>query len=460
MTTVAKRLQAWADLAACGLVLLMAAVFVWPWAFLQRIGFLSRVRRQSAPRMLQMVSGSSALEGRRNALGRLQNTDYAWFGHVFHLYFYAPTAGRQQLGDRHTLIDWRIPWLEWLRRAGWKRLHLAIHESALLFWMCWLVSTEGIGIVDATDPYVTGINAYLVHLLMGVPYTVEIHRDYDLDYQVLGVPNFAFYPSWQMERRVGSWALRHATRVIGDHQCYTNYAIANGASAKRVTKVRATSNLGRFGYDLAAQPRTDARQRYELGSARLLVYVGRLDPDKFVEGLVPCLERVVARRRDVCLLLAGDGMLRHQILEEASRRGLSGYLRWLGWLSLEQMLDLFASTDVIVGTHLGATYLEAALCGAPMVAYNIDRHPEFITDGETGLLVPFRDPERLADAILRVLDDPGLADRMRRAAKERVLARHLPEHYMEDMRHCFQDVLREFTHTPESLGLARGAPHF
>lgn len=156
---------------------------------------------------------------------------------------------------------------------------------------------------------------------------------------------------------------------------------------------------------------------------------------------MPCLERVVARRRDVRLLLAGDGSLRASLLQAARERGLSDYIRWLGSLSLPDVLDLFSAADVVVGTHLGATYLEAALCGAPLVAYDIDRHPEFIHDGETGMLAPFRDAQRLSEAVLRVLDDAALADRLRRGAKRRVLEQHRPEHYMEDMRRCFQELL-------------------
>jgi len=432
-------LQGWLDRIA-GLVLLaVSAIVIVPWGWLMRLWPRQRAR---GLRMLQLVSGSIEGEERRNAMGRLKDTDYGWFEHVYHLYFYAPTQSRRLVNERHTQINWRLPRLEALRTAGWKRIHLALHEAAFLVWLCAFLKQEGIAVMDAIDPYVPGVNAYLASRLTGIPYTVEIHRDYDLDYRLLGRPHFAqWYPTWQVERRVGRWVLRHASCVIVDHDCYATYALGNGTRPERLVKVRATSNLGRSGYALAAQPRSDVRDRYGLNGRRLLTYVGRLDPDKFVEDLVPCLAHVVARRQDVRLLLAGDGVLRTPILEAARQQGLADYLRWLGSLPLHDVLDLFASSDVIVGTHLGATYLEAALCGAPLVAYDIDRHPEFIVPGETGLLVPFRHPQQLAEGVLRVLEDAPLADRLRRAAKARVLERHRPEHYAVDMRRCFQALL-------------------
>jgi glycosyltransferase involved in cell wall biosynthesis len=64
--------------------------------------------------------------------------------------------------------------------------------------------------------------------------------------------------------------------------------------------------------------------------------------------------------------------------------------------------------------------LEAMAHGRPVVATPVGGTPELLVDGETGLLVPPRDPQALAAALRRVLEDPELAARLGRAGRERV----------------------------------------
>ena len=61
-------------------------------------------------------------------------------------------------------------------------------------------------------------------------------------------------------------------------------------------------------------------------------------------------------------------------------------------------------------------------CETPVVASAVGGIPEVVDDGRTGLLVPPSDPKALADAVNRLLDDPGLAAEMGRAGRERAIA--------------------------------------
>src|SRR5438046_4152893 len=65
--------------------------------------------------------------------------------------------------------------------------------------------------------------------------------------------------------------------------------------------------------------------------------------------------------------------------------------------------------------------------GVPVVATTVGGNPEVVQDGRTGLLVPPRDPHALANAISRLLEDPGLARRFGRAGRDRVA-----EHFSMD----------------------------
>ena len=75
-----------------------------------------------------------------------------------------------------------------------------------------------------------------------------------------------------------------------------------------------------------------------------------------------------------------------------------------------------ASCSSFFAARLPTVVCEAMNCGLPVVATAVDGTPEAVRDGETGLLVPPRDPEALADALGRLLDDAGLRGRMGEAA--------------------------------------------
>ena len=77
-------------------------------------------------------------------------------------------------------------------------------------------------------------------------------------------------------------------------------------------------------------------------------------------------------------------------------------------LSLHKAFDVFVMSSVTEG--LGTSLLDAMACGKPVVATSVGGIPEVVVDGETGFLVPPRDPEALAAAIVRLLADRGLRE--------------------------------------------------
>jgi glycosyltransferase involved in cell wall biosynthesis len=100
-----------------------------------------------------------------------------------------------------------------------------------------------------------------------------------------------------------------------------------------------------------------------------------------------------------------------------------GNLKWLGWQS--DMNRIYAQCHIVVlpSFHEGVPtgLLEASACGRPIVASDIPGCRTVVDDGETGLLVPPRQPKPLAEALERLILDPGLRGRMGKAGRERIL---------------------------------------
>ena len=153
-------------------------------------------------------------------------------------------------------------------------------------------------------------------------------------------------------------------------------------------------------------PAPEPADRGALGvEGRLLVTVGRLTPAKNQGLAVQALAHVPG----ATLLIVGDGPERHAL--EAAARQLDGRVVFTG--TRRDARAITGAADVVVipseseGLPLAA--LEALAAGRPIVATAVRGLRDLLDDGRTALLVPPGDPEALAAAVRRVLDDPALA---------------------------------------------------
>jgi glycosyltransferase involved in cell wall biosynthesis len=103
-------------------------------------------------------------------------------------------------------------------------------------------------------------------------------------------------------------------------------------------------------------------------------------------------------------------------------------------------MDLYVQASVAEG--MPNSVLEAMATALPVVATAVGGTPEVVLEGETGLLVPPRDPFALADAMLKLLADPGLAEAFGRAGRARVEA-HFGEDRMRERLEALLDRLVE-----------------
>lgn len=195
------------------------------------------------------------------------------------------------------------------------------------------------------------------------------------------------------------------------------------------------------GIDLLAPPapadRTRARRTLALGEADLVLgTAARLDPVKDLRTLVAALDRVRSAHPSARLVILGEGPERGAIESEIRARELGGAVVLAGHRS--DVRDLLGGFDLYVNcsTYEGVsvTILEAMAAALPVVATAVGGNGEVVDDGRTGVLVPARDPERLAETLSALLADGprrralGAAGRERaeeRFAFERMLSMYL-----------------------------------
>ena len=209
-----------------------------------------------------------------------------------------------------------------------------------------------------------------------------------------GKPVVVTLPGTDMELarkapRPASWALRRVRVALPVAEAFAEQARGLGARDVRVIPT---------GLELPPEPGEPA-------DPPEVLYAGRLSEEKGVEELAAAAE-------GLNLVVAGDGPLR-ALLPQAR-----------GMLPREELYALMERASVVVCPSrrdgLPVVCAEAMAHGRPVVASAVGGLPDMVRDGETGLLVPPRDPEALRAAIDRLLADAELRRRLGRAARERI----------------------------------------
>jgi glycosyltransferase involved in cell wall biosynthesis len=166
--------------------------------------------------------------------------------------------------------------------------------------------------------------------------------------------------------------------------------------------------------------------RAELGISVDDVIVGvaaSLTPAKDHRNFLKAAAQVAREIPEARFLIVGEGPLRQSLEQQAVCLGLKNRVIFAG--QHPYVAPYIANFDLAVlpsNNYEGCSnfLLEAMGIGTPCVATAVGGNPELITDGENGLLVPARDPEALANAILKLLRQPELAERLARTANERL----------------------------------------
>jgi D-inositol-3-phosphate glycosyltransferase len=247
------------------------------------------------------------------------------------------------------------------------------------------------------------------------------------------------------------------------------------APAERIALIPSAVDIDRF------YPVAQGTARAMLGidpAAEVIVYVGRVIPRKDIRNVVRALAQLKDRRAPrgaplpILIVVGGEtaepdpvatpeiGVL--QAL--AAELGVAGQVRFPGCRQPDELHLWYGAADVAVTTPwyepFGLTPLEAMACGRPVIGSRVGGIAFTIADGETGWLVPPRDPEALCQRLDDALGDPAKSKRMGRAGRVRVLDSFTWQHVAARTAALYDDLLADHNwpldhHRPDrAAGLA------
>jgi glycosyltransferase involved in cell wall biosynthesis len=173
-----------------------------------------------------------------------------------------------------------------------------------------------------------------------------------------------------------------------------------------------------------------------------LVMVARLSPQKDAACLIRAAGALSGNWE---ILFVGNGELLPSAARLAAEMGLEGRVLFLG--ARRDVPEILAASHVFVLASryegLPISIIEAMRAGLPVVASSVGGVPELVTDGENGFLVPRGDIGAMAEALQRLIDDPGLRERMGQRSRERYLAEFTLERMVRETERVYEEVLAE-----------------
>lgn len=181
------------------------------------------------------------------------------------------------------------------------------------------------------------------------------------------------------------------------------------------------------------------------GDAQTILYAGRLVRWKGVQYLIDAVA-LLAKTRNVQLLIAGEGEYRATLEQRARDLGISTRINYLGYISSAALAPYYALADVVaLASYANETFsimsAEAMACARPVVGSRFGGIPEVIADGETGFLAEPENANDFAEKIARLLDDEKLRERFGSCGRERVLRLFTWDAVTERVLEAYREIL-------------------
>lgn len=188
------------------------------------------------------------------------------------------------------------------------------------------------------------------------------------------------------------------------------------------------------------------------GPARRIFAAGRMVEKKGFSYLLEAISRIVGQGVPVRLRLAGDGLLRASLEEQARRLGIQEHVAFLGYLVEDEVLEEIRASDMVCvpscvaedGDKEGipTILLESIACGKPVVTTPNGWISDIAVHGENALVVPEKDSAALAGALARLAADPALRSAIGRGGRELVERDFDAERTMRDLVRLYEARLR------------------
>src|SRR4051794_33220196 len=339
-------------------------------------------------------------------------------------------AGPSHAVPKEDLLPFMGAFTEYVLGCARERRYDLLHAN---FWMSGLVAAE-------------------IKSALGIPFVVTFHALGRVRRQHQGEADRSPAERIAIEDRVVAEADQIIAECPRDEE---DLVSLYSAAPARITIVPC-------GFDPAEMaPRGRDLARLTLGLPHdepIVLQLGRMVPRKGVDTVIEAFARLVERHdwtRGRLLIVGGESDAPDPVLTPEIGRlstlartlGIDDCVTFVGRRSRAELPMYYSAADVFVTTPwyepFGITPVEAMACGTPVVGADVGGIRFSVLDGETGYLVPPRDPDAAADRVARIVADPALHERLSRQAIARAERLFTWEKVTASLDAVYREVLRE-----------------
>jgi len=288
-----------------------------------------------------------------------------------------------------SFLSWALRMQKNMERSGCDLINF-IKGVDLIHAHDWLSGVAGIGLKNLyRKPLITTMHSTEYGRRIG------IHND--LQASINEIESWLCRESWRIitcsyyMRNHVSWCLRVSENKI----C----VVQNGVDVNKFS----------FGFNYWG-----VRNRFAHGSEKILLFVGRLVPEKGLDVLIEALPNILSNGIDAKIVAVGEGPQREEYQQMANQYGLANKILFVGHVDDWTLRALYRVADVTVVPSkfepFGIVALEAMAARCPLVVCAVGGLNEIVDHEGTGLKVPVNNPDALAWAIVRIIRDVGFKD--------------------------------------------------
>lgn len=319
-------------------------------------------------------------------------------------------AHLRNISNAHiTLMDLGSKELSCEKRShNFDRIDRVIKVVKSTFHIASLVRSERIDVIYSLDRTVSSKISYLVSRITGCPLVLSAH-------------NWNYLQISPLMREI----VRHAARVTVPSKAAQAHFLPYVRNPDRLATIPNAIAIDQYDPTLSG-----AAVREEFGipqQSPVIVLAGRLNPWKGQEELIRAAAIIRYQRPDIRFLLAGNEDVagyKATLERLISEYQVGDQVRLIGYRN--DLTHILAAADLCVlpshGETFGLTVAEAMALERPVVATRVGGIPEFVIDGETGILIEPRDYQALAAKILQSINDPDRAKAMGRRGRSHISA--------------------------------------
>ena len=239
------------------------------------------------------------------------------------------------------------------------------------------------------------------------------------------------------------WSLPNADRLVTVCHAFARELARSGVPLE---KISVRHNSVRARPKIATSDVQSFKKRLGIASdERIVLTVGRMSREKAHIDLIDAYKRLRVANPHISskLVIVGDGPERGRLEAAAEAHGLSERVIFAGQMSEVQLF--YAAADVFaLPSHSEGSpnvLLEAMAASLPIVATAVGGVPEIVENNESALLVPANDPQAMAAAIVRLLTDQDLAERLTNNSTALIANQFTPEKYVRALFEIYGSVI-------------------